>query len=81
MVSCVSLQSLLEQGEPKKVFIFAYMRGGSTLLGQVFNHDPEVIVWYEPLASFYGSLYGLPKYRHYRRVVFPGDGNFKTEFR
>ncbi|ELU14457.1 hypothetical protein CAPTEDRAFT_226952 [Capitella teleta] len=74
-------KDLLAKGEPKKVFILAYMRGGSTLLGQVFNHDPEVIVWYEPLASFYGSLYGLPKYRHYRRIVFPGDGNFKSEFR
>ena len=55
------------------------MRGGSTLLHQIFNHDPHAIVWYEPLAPLYGHMYGLPQGRLYQWIVF--QENTRTKFR
>ncbi|ELU14456.1 hypothetical protein CAPTEDRAFT_210911 [Capitella teleta] len=58
---------------PVKLLIQAYMRGGSTLLGTVFNADPEGIMWYEPLDQLYSSLFGLPGHTPYRKIVFSGE--------
>ncbi|ELU14453.1 hypothetical protein CAPTEDRAFT_210908 [Capitella teleta] len=57
---------------PVKLLIQAYMRGGSTLLGAVFNADPEGIMWYEPLDQLYGSLFGFPGHKTYKQIVFTG---------
>ena len=68
-------QNLLSVSPLRNVFLFAYMRGGSTLLYELFNHDTRVLAWYEPLAPLYGHLYGMPQYRHYMDVVFDDEGN------
>ena len=74
------VQVLLASQGVKKVFMYAYMRGGSTLLYEIFNHDPKAIAWYEPLGALYAHLYGLPQFRHYRDIVYE-EGQMNTEFR
>ena len=41
-----------------KVLLFTYMRGGSTLLGDIFNQQDKTFHWFEPLDSFSYALYG-----------------------
>ena len=60
----------MEQSDVRKVYLFAYMRGGSTLLGQVFNQDPESIYWYEPLNMFYGAYFGMPIFRDTYDIIY-----------
>ncbi|ELT95586.1 hypothetical protein CAPTEDRAFT_200452 [Capitella teleta] len=60
----------LDQTPSTKVLLMAYMRGGSSLLGEVFNQDPDVFYWYEPLTQFYSSLYGVPPTKNYKTVVY-----------
>ena len=33
------------------------MRGGTTFIGELFNQDPDVFYWFEPLASPWDTLY------------------------
>lgn len=51
----------------RRVLLFTYMRGGSTLAGQVFNQNPLSMYWYEMADSFYMARYGLPLW------TFPQD--------
>ena len=44
----------------RKVIEYAYMRGGSSIIGQMFNQLPLVSYWYEPLNFFYNYFAGLP---------------------
>ena len=41
-----------------KVVLVAYMRGGSSLLGELFNTNPQAMYWFEPLDAVYSHLYG-----------------------
>lgn len=68
-------QSMLAISPLRKVFLFAYMRGGSTLLYETFNHDTRAVAWYEPLSTFYGHYYGLPLYRTPNQLVFNRSGS------
>lgn len=45
---------------PTLVVILSYQRCGSTFLGELFNHNPNVFYQFEPLDSLYSSLYGTP---------------------
>ena len=44
--------------EPTKVVLVTYMRGGSSLLGQLFNQNPRAIYWFEPMDAVYSHMYG-----------------------
>ncbi len=39
------------------VLLVTYMRGGSSLLGELFNQDPSVFYYFEPLASVWDILH------------------------
>ena len=52
------MQALMSGNMTAKVFMFAYMRGGSSLGGQVFNKHPRGVLWYEPLDQFYMAYHG-----------------------
>ena len=39
------------------ILLVTYMRSGSTFLGEVFNQNPNVFYWFEPLAAVYDKLY------------------------
>ena len=56
---CVSIQKILSTAPHKKALLFCYMRGGSTFFSELFNQNKEAMFWYEPLASFYGHIYGF----------------------
>ena len=34
-----------------QVLLYTYYRGGSSFLGDVFNNNPDVFYWFEPLAG------------------------------
>ena len=38
-----------------RVLLFAYYRGGSSFIGDLFNHNPDVFYWFEPLAGITNS--------------------------
>ncbi|CAH1777851.1 unnamed protein product [Owenia fusiformis] len=42
-----------------KVLIVGYMKGGSSLMGEVFNQNAAAMYWFEPLFGFYGDLYNM----------------------
>ena len=43
--------------EPTRyVYLAAYYRGGSTLLGELFNQNEDVFYWFEPLAGVQEDL-------------------------
>ena len=44
----ITVPSLLSS--PKKVFLYTYMRGGSTFLGGIFDRNPQAMYWYESAA-------------------------------
>ena len=44
--------------QPTKVVMVTYMRGGSSLLGELFNTNPQAMYWFEPLDAVYSHLYG-----------------------
>lgn len=52
-------QALRALNGRRKVLLFAYMRGGSTISLEVFRKNPEALVWYEPLDAFYMEYFGL----------------------
>ena len=43
---------------PKKVVLLAYYRGGSSMLGELMNQNPEVFYVFEPLRGVHRWLYG-----------------------
>jgi hypothetical protein len=45
-----------------RVLIVGYMRGGTTLFGEIFNRKYDHLLWYEPLDSFYMAHYGFDVY-------------------
>lgn len=53
------MQQLLQLGKAKKVLLFAYMRGGSTITFEIFRKNSDALVWYEPLDAFYTEYFGL----------------------
>ncbi|ELT98829.1 hypothetical protein CAPTEDRAFT_210872 [Capitella teleta] len=46
------------QNHTIKVYLFTYMRGGSSLGGTLFNQDPRGLLWYEPLDQFFMAYLG-----------------------
>ena len=43
---------------PKKLLILSYQRSGSSFTGSLFNSDPEVFYWFEPMDGLYTAMYG-----------------------
>ena len=35
-----------------------YMRGGSSLLGEMINQNPDAVYWFEPFDGVFSELYG-----------------------
>ena len=54
-------QHLIENERSRKVLFFAYMRGGSTIGGEVFNQNDDALMWYEPGDAFFMAYYGIPE--------------------
>ena len=44
-----------------KVLVVGYMRGGTSVLGELFNQNPDALYWFEPLAGLYSALYGTQR--------------------
>ena len=63
------IQRLLAENGPRKLFLFAYMHGGSTLLYKLFDQDPRSFTWYETLGPLYGHMYGLPGFRVHTWII------------
>ena len=60
------------------VLITTYQRSGSTFLGSIFSHDPDVFYWFEPLDGVYWSLYGIPAgYTIPSDLVVHKDGQYR----
>ena len=55
-------QELLARSPPTKVYMFAYMRGGSSLGGMLYDKDPQGVLWYEPLDQFFMAYYGADRW-------------------
>lgn len=49
---------VIEPGKATKVLLLTYMRGGSSLLGEMFNQNPDALYWFEPVDGFYSHIYG-----------------------
>jgi hypothetical protein len=70
------MQELMEaENAIRKVLIFGYMRGGTSILSEVFNQDTRAQAWYEPLGAIYGHMFGLPQFRSYSKIVFSDKKN------
>ena len=37
----------------QNILLYTYMRSGSSYLGELFNRNPSVFYWFEPLAALY----------------------------
>ena len=61
----------------KRVILFAYMKGGSTFLGQLFNQNEAATYWYEPIAAMYSALYGSPDWAFPQEVLFTKEAKFR----
>lgn len=60
---------MLASSPVRKLLIFAYMRGGSSLVGEAFSGDTDSWYWYEPLDGFYSHYLGLPPYTLPNHIV------------
>jgi hypothetical protein len=56
---CPHIKEYLRRNGTAKLFLFSYMRGGSSIAGELFNCDPSATMWYEPGDAFFASYYGL----------------------
>ena len=54
-----TFKELLSQKGPIKLFLLAHMRGGSSILGELFNVDSHATMWYEPGDAFFTHYHGL----------------------
>ena len=52
----------------------AYMRGGSSFLGQMFATNPEAIFWFELVDPMYGAMMGLRIYNNAYEVTHFRNG-------
>ena len=41
------------------VVMLTYMRGGSSFIGELFNHHEDAMYYFEPISGVYRSLYGF----------------------
>ena len=41
-----------------RVLVFGYMRGGTSLLGELLNQDRDTFYMFEPVDGIYSSMYG-----------------------
>ena len=73
-------ETVVSPRAPVNVFLFAYMRGGSSLLGEVFNQNPDVFYWYEPLTQFYSHVFGVAPTTRYTPLLY-NDGKESNPLR
>ncbi len=66
--------------DKKKVLLFAYMKGGSTFMGQLFNQYSHSMYYYEPIAGLYSALYGSPDWTFPLEILFNSNGSFRFVF-
>ena len=59
------------------MLLFAYMKGGSTFVGELFNQYPNSVYFYEPVAGFYSALYGTPDWAFPLEVFFNTNGSLR----
>ena len=48
----------------------AYMRGGSSFLGQMFVQNPNALYWFEIVDPMYGAMMGLRLYNNAFDVLY-----------
>ncbi|ELU11357.1 hypothetical protein CAPTEDRAFT_210642 [Capitella teleta] len=65
----IQRKSSWSQNHTIKVYLFAYMRGGSSLGGTLFNEDPRGLLWYEPLDQFFMAYLGHAHWGHPMHVT------------
>ena len=58
------------------MLVVAYQRTGSSFLGELFNHNPDVFYWFEPVDGMYSALYGTD-----HGMTIPMDIYYNTEGR
>ena len=51
--------------EVKQILLVTHMRSGSTFLGEMFNQNPEVFYWFEPLAALFDMFHKGGKSRNW----------------
>ncbi|CAH1773183.1 unnamed protein product [Owenia fusiformis] len=61
-----------------KLLVYGYMRGGTTLLGDIFKTDPGAMYWFEPLTGFYDNLYGLHYYLNPWGITHYPNGSLRN---
>ena len=66
-----NLGHLIDQ---KHVLLMAYMRGGSSFLGQMFVNNPEAFFWFEIVDPMYGAMMGLRIYNNAYEVTHLRNG-------
>ena len=75
MLFALGLQKLLASPtNVKKMILFAYMRGGSSIAGETFAHDPDGFYWYEPLDQFYSNYLGFNIYTIPLHITYNSKG-------
>ena len=58
--------------------LLTYQRGGSTLLGEMFNRHPNALYIFEPLQSIYNDIYAI-KHEGFETldILFNTDGSHR----
>lgn len=54
----------------KKVLLYTYMRGGSSLLGEIFHQNKDANYWFEALDGFYQTYFVSPAGTHALNLQF-----------
>ena len=63
---------------PKRVLLMAYMRGGSSFLGQMFARNPDALFWFEVVDPMYGAMMGLRIYNNAYEVTHLINGSRRS---
>ncbi len=56
------------------MLLMAYMRGGSSFLGQMFVTNPDAFFWFEIVDPMYGAMMGLRLYNNAYEVMYHENG-------
>ena len=60
--------------QQKWVILNTYMRGGSTLLGTLFDGNEDAFYWFEPIFNIYASMMAAKVKMHPLRMYYTSQG-------
>ena len=64
--------------EALMVLLLGYQRSGSSVLGEIFNSNPDALYVYEPVDAVYTALYGtLPGWNTPTDIFTKKDGSLR----